>query len=72
VKRVVEMPGFWVLGIALLTALATLVLFLVSWGCAALGVSIEQFFERHHGEHWPRPTHAPAGHRPHLPHGILL
>jgi len=66
------MPGFWILGIALLIALATLVLFLVSWGCAALGVSIEQFFERHHGVHPARQPHASGWHRPHLPHGIFL
>ena len=66
------MPGFWVMGIVLLIALATLVLFLITWGCAALGVSIEQFFEKHHGVRWVHVGHAHAGHRTHLPPGIQV
>ena len=66
------MPGFWVLGIALLIAMTTLVLFLISWGCAALGVSIEEFFERRRACHWVPPGHPHAGHRWHLPPGIQV
>lgn len=66
------MPGFWVLGIVLLIAITTLVLFLISWGCAALGVSIEEYFERRRECHWAHPRHLRLGHRSHLPPGIQL
>jgi len=73
-KRVVEMPGFWILGITLLIAMATLALFLISWGCAALGVGIEAFLERRREVHWAHPAHMHLhlGRRSHLPPGIQL
>jgi hypothetical protein len=71
-KRVVEMPGFWILGITLLIAMATLALFLISWGCAALGVGIEAFLERRREVHWVHPAHMHLHRRSHLPPGIQL
>jgi hypothetical protein len=67
------MPGFWVLGIVLAIALTTLVLFLISWGCAALGMSIEEHFERRRVCHLVQTGHPHhLHHRMHIPPGIQL
>jgi hypothetical protein len=65
VKRVIEMMAVWILAYALALGTALVLLFIATYGCVALGMSLEDYCRRH----W---LHAKQGEQSsHFHHGTV-